>query len=57
MTGNRDGRDGDGDESFMSEPEFLEEDHGSGIGVDGKGFDLGGGGGEDGEEEQDDDEE
>lgn len=51
--GYRDGGDGDGDTARVSEPEFLEEDHGTGVGLDFQGFDLGGGvGDQEGEDEE-----
>ena len=50
--GDGDGGDGHGYEAGVGEPEFLEEDHGTGIGDDFQVFDLGGGGGEEGEKEE-----
>ena len=49
--------DGDGDVAGVGEAEFLEEDHGAGVGGDGEGFDLGGGRVEEEGKEEDGEEE
>jgi hypothetical protein len=49
--GHRDGGDGDRHAAGVGEPEFLEKDHGAGVGGDGQGFDLGGAVGEEEEAE------
>ena len=49
--GDGDAGDAHGDVAGMCESEFLEEDHGAGVGRDGQGFDLGG---DEGEEEEED---
>jgi hypothetical protein len=48
--GHRDGGDGDRHVAGVGELEFLEEDHGAGVGGDGQGFDLGRAVGEEEEE-------